>query len=102
MICMEAELFAIPRGGGVGLPDGDVLHPDPAIGALFQPRVGLIVEILGQVFRRRIDGGERLQLIHHLVVEIIHHRAQTSFRSLKSSSSPAWSKVSPLRVTRTR
>src|ERR1019366_994029 len=48
MICMEAELFAIPRGGRVGLPNGDVLHPDPTIGALFQPRVGLIVEIFGQ------------------------------------------------------
>src|SRR5664280_2784650 len=88
MICMEAELFAVTRGGGVGLPDGDVLHPDPAIGALFQPRVGLIVEILGQVFRRRIDSGERLQLIHHLMVEIIHHRAQDVLQVLEVQQQP--------------
>ena len=41
------------------------------------------IEILGQVFRRRIDGGERLQLIHHLVVEIVHHRAQDVLQILK-------------------
>src|SRR5271166_978772 len=42
------RLFAVTRRGRVSLPDGHVLHPHPAIGALLEPCIGLIVKIFGQ------------------------------------------------------
>ena len=73
----HSEYLAVGR---VGFKHRYVLHSHATVGHRLKPRVGLVIEILGQIFRRRIDHRERLNIVDHLVIEalddVLHDLAQ--------------------------
>jgi hypothetical protein len=66
------RLLVVAGDGGVGLPDGDLLDADTPFGGLLETLIALVIKILGEVFRRRIEDGEGLDVIDHLVIEIVN------------------------------
>jgi hypothetical protein len=55
-------------------------RPSVIVGQLL---VGLVVEIASDVLGRGIHGGERFQLIEHLVVDAVDHRAHDLLEQLE-------------------
>jgi hypothetical protein len=74
------NLFAIFCRGRIGFKYRYVLYSNPALGSALQSGVRLVVKVFGKIFRRRIDRGERFDLVDHLVIETLndvpHHFAQ--------------------------
>src|ERR1700722_7401469 len=70
----RAGLLVIGCRGRVCFPDSAVLHCDPAACHLLELPVGFIVKVARQVFRRRVQFDERLEVVEHLVVDAIDHR----------------------------
>ena len=53
-----------------------------------QPGVGLVVEVFGQVFRRRVQDFERLEIVDHLVVEPVDYRLHDLAQVLEIEQQP--------------
>src|SRR6516225_1384235 len=59
--------------GCVSFPNGAVLHAHATARHAIELMIGFVVEELGQIFGRRIQYRERLQLIEHLVVDAVDY-----------------------------
>src|SRR5580698_8762375 len=73
-------LLAVCRGRRIRLVHGDVLYPHAAVGHALQARVRLVIKVLGQVLCRRVDYGERLNVVDHLMIQafddVLHDLAE--------------------------
>lgn len=65
------EHLVVPGEAGIGLVDGAVLDADAAGGHLVELVGGLLEEVAREVFGRGVQGGKRLEVVDHVVVEII-------------------------------
>src|SRR5882762_7504715 len=68
---VKRVLLRIFRRGGVRLPDGYIFHRDASAGDRPKTSVGLVVKILRDVFRRRVQLDKRLNIVEHLMVETV-------------------------------
>src|ERR1700723_3638994 len=84
----SAELLVIGCRGRVCFPDSAVFHGDPAAGHLLKLPVGFIVKVTRQVFRRRVELDEGLEVVEHLVVDAVDHRTHHLLEQLEVQQEP--------------
>src|SRR5437868_4325283 len=90
-ICMALPPFPVYDRGllvvasetGVGFVEGAVLYGDAAFGHLLELEFGFVVEVAGEVFGRGVERGERLEVVDHLVVEVVDDGAHDLLEELE-------------------
>src|SRR5271154_5943489 len=75
--------LAVASRSHIGLKNRDVLHSYATVGYAAQPNVCLVIKILCQIFGRRIENGEGLDVVNHLVIETINGVLHDVFQILE-------------------
>jgi hypothetical protein len=77
------QLLVVAGEAGVGFVDGGVFDADAAAGHLDELLAGLEIEVAREVFGRRVYLIEGLEVVDHLVVEIIDDGAKDLLEQLE-------------------
>ncbi len=83
--CVPGLLFllVVGRRRCIRLPDGAVLHADAPSRHAGELLIGLIVEVFGDILRRRIQLSKWFEIIQHLMIDALDHRAHHLLEQLE-------------------
>src|SRR5258706_13587048 len=83
MRCMERQLLVVAGEAGVGFVEGAGFYGDAAFGHLVELELGLVVEVAREIFGRGVERGEWLEVVDHLVIEVVDDGAHDLLEQLE-------------------